>query len=59
MQWVVAPPAAIVAGLAATALGMRPTLLVAGGIALVAVAYLIASPVRRFRSPGPSPSIDR
>lgn len=50
MQWVVAPPAAVLAGIAATAIGMRQTLFVAGVIALVAVAYLIASPVRSFRS---------
>lgn len=51
MQWVVAPPAAIAAGVAATAIGMRPTLFIAGAIALVAVAYLVASPVRAFRAP--------
>ncbi|MBU6422701.1 MAG: MFS transporter [Chloroflexota bacterium] len=51
MQWSVSPPAALLAGIAATAVGMRPTILVAGLIALVAVTYLVASPVRSYRSP--------
>lgn len=49
MQWAVAPPAAIGAGILGDAIGLRPTLFIAGVIAVIAVAYLIASPVRTFR----------
>ncbi len=50
MQWVVAPPAAIAAGVLASAIGMRQTLFLSGVIALLAVAYLIASPARSFHA---------
>lgn len=50
MQWGVAPPAALGAGLLGDAIGLRPTLFIAGAIAVIAVAYIAASPVRSFRS---------
>ncbi len=49
MQWIVAPPAALAAGLLASAIGMRQTLFLAGAIALVAVVSLVASPARTLR----------
>lgn len=67
--YVVAPPAALGAGLLADAIGMRPTLFIAGMLGVVAFLFLLASPVRSFRevphgssvrtdtpSPTPSPS---
>jgi len=50
VQWVVAPPAAIGAGILADAIGFRPTLFLQGVIAVVAVVYLFASPIRSMRS---------
>lgn len=53
---VVAPPAAIGAGLLGDAIGLRPTLFIAGVIGVLAFAYLLASPVRSFRAiPGDMP----
>lgn len=46
----VAPPAALGAGLLGDAIGLRPTLLIAGLIAVVAVLYLFFSSVRTFHS---------
>lgn len=46
----VAPPAAIGAGLLADAIGLRPTLFIAGVIGVIAFVYLLASPVRTFRT---------
>ena len=43
VQWVVAPPAAIGAGLLGDAIGLRPTLFIAGVIAVIALAYLASS----------------
>ena len=54
--WGVAPPAAFGAGLLADAIGLRPTLFASAVIAAVAFAYLLASPVRRFRHPEPEPA---
>lgn len=51
VQWVVAPPAAIGAGILGDAIGLRPTLLVAGVIAVVALVYLASSTdVRKLRA---------
>ena len=50
IQWVVAPPAAIGAGILGDAIGLRPTLLLQGLIAVVAVVYLFASPIRAMRT---------
>jgi predicted MFS family arabinose efflux permease len=50
IQWIVAPPAAIGAGLLADAIGFRPTLFLQGVIALVAVLYLWLSPIRSMRA---------
>ena len=50
VQWVVAPPAAIGAGFLADAIGFRPTLFLQGIIAVVAVIYLFASPIRSMRA---------
>lgn len=47
---VVAPPAAIGAGLLGDAIGLRPTLFIAGVLGVVAFVYLLASPVRSFRA---------
>lgn len=47
---VVAPPAALLAGLLGDAIGLRPTLLGAGLIAVIAFVYLFASPVRALRA---------
>lgn len=47
---VVAPPAAIAAGLLGDAIGLRPTLFGAGLVAVVAFVYLFASPIRDLRS---------
>jgi hypothetical protein len=46
VQFVVAPPAAIAAGLLGDAIGLRPTLFVQGVIATIALVYLYASPIR-------------
>lgn len=46
---VVAPPSAVAAGLLGAAIGLRPTLLIAGLIAVVAFLYLLASPIRDLR----------
>ena len=48
LQFVVAPPAAIGAGLLGDAIGLRPTLFIAGLIAIVAVVYLL--PLRSLRA---------
>jgi len=53
--WSVAPPAAFGAGLLADAIGLRPTLFASAVIAAAAFVFLLASPVRRFRSPEPDP----
>jgi predicted MFS family arabinose efflux permease len=45
----VAPPAAVLAGILADGIGLRPTLFIAGLIAVAAFLYLLASPVRAFR----------
>lgn len=50
VQWIVAPPAAIGAGILADAIGFRPTLFLQGVIAVVAVIYLFASPIRSMRA---------
>jgi MFS family permease len=66
--FVVAPPAAIGAGLLAEAIGIRATLFIAGVLGVIAFLYLLASPVRRFRevphatsvrtdTPTPTPSL--
>jgi len=49
IQWIVAPPAAIGAGLLGDAIGLRPTLLLQGLIAVAACVYLFASPIRTMR----------
>ena len=49
IQWVVAPPAAIAAGILGDAIGLRPTLFLQGVIAVIAVVYLYASPIRAMR----------
>jgi MFS family permease len=46
----VAPPAAFFAGTLADGIGLRPTLLIAGLIAVAAFLYLLASPVRAFKA---------
>jgi len=45
----VAPPAALVGGVLADGIGLRPTLFAAGLIAILAFLYLLCSPVRSFR----------
>lgn len=45
----VAPPAAFLAGILADGIGFRPTLFLAFVIAVAAVFYLLASPVRAFK----------
>lgn len=45
----VAPPAAFVGGVLGDTIGLRPTLFIAGLIAVVAFLYLLASPVRAFK----------
>lgn len=50
VAFVVAPPSALAAGLLGDAIGLRPTLFVAGLIAIVAFVYLFASPIRGLRS---------
>lgn len=50
VSFVVAPPAAIGAGLLGDAIGLRPTLLIQGLIAVLAVAYLLASPIRTMHA---------
>jgi predicted MFS family arabinose efflux permease len=49
----VAPPAAFGAGVIADAVGIRTTLFVSAVIAGLAFAYLLLSPVRRYRHPSP------
>jgi predicted MFS family arabinose efflux permease len=49
IQGGVGPPTALVAGVVAVAIGIRPTLLAAGVIAVVALVYIVASPVRTLR----------
>ncbi len=56
--FVVAPPAALGAGLLGDAIGLRPTLFIAGVIGVLAFLYLLASPVRSFRSAPESAAID-
>ncbi|HEX9437659.1 MAG TPA: hypothetical protein VGA16_10935 [Candidatus Limnocylindria bacterium] len=56
--FVVAPPAALGAGLLGDAIGLRPTLFIAGVIGMLAFLYLLASPVRSFRSAPESAAID-
>jgi predicted MFS family arabinose efflux permease len=50
VQFVVAPPAAFAAGVLGDAIGLRPTLFIQGVIALIALVYLYASPIRAMRS---------
>ncbi len=50
VAFVVAPPSALAAGLLGEAIGLRPTLLAAGLVAVVAFVYLFASPIRDLRS---------
>jgi predicted MFS family arabinose efflux permease len=50
VQFVVAPPAALAAGLLGDAIGLRATLFIQGVIAVVALVYLFASPIRQMRS---------
>jgi len=50
IQGSVGPPAALVAGIAGDTFGLRPTLLAAGLIAVVACAYIVTSPVRTLRA---------
>jgi len=50
VQFVVAPPAALLAGVLGDAIGLRPTLFIQGVIAVVAVVYLFASPIRGMHS---------
>ena len=45
----VAPPAALLAGLLADGIGLRPTLFASGLVAVAAFMYLLFSPVRSFR----------
>jgi len=45
----VAPPAALLGGVLADGIGLRPTLFAAGLIAILAFLYLLCSPVRSFR----------
>lgn len=47
--FVVAPPAAIGAGLLGDAIGRRPTLFIAGVLGVIAFVSLLMSPVRSFR----------
>ena len=47
---VVAPPSAFLAGVLGDAIGLRPTLFGAGLIAVIAFAYLFASPIRSLRT---------
>jgi len=49
--FVVAPPAAFGAGIAADLVGLRPTLFASAVIAAIAFLYLLLSPVRRFQHP--------
>ena len=48
MQFIVAPPAALAAGVLGDTIGLRPTLFIAGVIAIVAVIYLL--PLRKVRA---------
>jgi hypothetical protein len=50
VAFVVALPSALAAGLLGDAIGLRPTLLAAGLVAIVAFLYLFASPIRDLRS---------
>ncbi len=45
----VAPPAALLAGVLADGIGLRPTLFASGLVAVAAFLYLLLSPVRSFR----------
>jgi predicted MFS family arabinose efflux permease len=56
VQFGVAPPAAFGAGVLADVIGIRPTLLIAGVIAVIAVVYIAWSPVRRFRDVPSTPT---
>jgi len=49
VAFIVAPPAALAAGLLGDAIGLRPTLFIQGVIAVIALAYLFASPIRDMR----------
>jgi len=49
--FVVAPPAALGAGIVGDLIGLRPTLFAAAVIAALAFLYLLLSPVRRFQHP--------
>ena len=48
VQFIVAPPAAFAAGILGDTIGIRPTLFVAGAIAVIAVIYLL--PIRSLRA---------
>ena len=50
VQFGVAPPAALGAGILGDLIGLRPTLFLAGLVAVIAFVYLLASPVRSFRA---------
>lgn len=50
VQFAVAPPAALAAGLLGDAIGLRATLFVQGVVAVAALVYLYASPIRRMRA---------
>ena len=49
--YVVAPPAAVGAGIVGDLIGLRPTLFATAVIAALAFLYLLLSPVRRFQHP--------
>jgi MFS family permease len=49
IQGGVGPPTALVAGFIAVAVGIRPMLFAAGLIAVVALVYIVASPIRTLR----------
>jgi len=48
VQFIVAPPAALAAGILGDTIGLRPTLFIAGAIAVIAVIYLL--PLRAVRA---------
>ena len=50
IQGGVGPPAALLAGALGDAIGLRPTLFAAGVIALVALVYIVWSPIRDLRA---------
>lgn len=57
--FIVAPPAAIGAGLLGDAIGLRATLFIAGVLGVIAFVYLLVSPVRSFRDMPREPSVRR